>query len=617
MKSLLLFVARFYASVVLTMAALKPCFMLLNRSVYGGATIMKEWWSVVCGGFAMDCSMGAYFAMALCVILLALQWIRGDRDTSAAVKIYFGFVAAVLSMVFVLDSMLYGYWGFKLDTTPLFYFTSSPSLAFASVSGLEIFAGVAGVVVLAVALYFLVKFASGRIPDARTSTVRQRTLRSVALLVCCGTLFIPLRGGFTVSTMNLSSAYFSNDNRLNHAAVNPLFSLMYSATHSNDYDTAFAFFSDEEAERRFENLNCRSDVDSVEMKTLLNTGRPDIYIIILESFSNHLFPSLGGEPIAAGLDSIARTGLLFDRFYASGFRTDRGIPAVLSGYPAQPTTSVMKDVAKAESLPSIANSLSKAGYTAEYFYGGDANFTNMRAYLVSAGFTGIVSDKDFPISQRLSKWGVPDGPLFERVLESVVSSHNDGNPKLRVVQTSSSHEPFDVDRSPRSADEPREVTAFAYADSCATAFVDSLRNIPSLWNNALIVMVPDHYGCYPKGLTDASGRHAVPLIMTGGALALTGVDHTVGSQTDIAATLLTALDLPHDDFRFSKNLLDNTQRHYAFFSSPGDVSFVTADGCVTYNIDADRIDIARGDTTGLADNCRACLQTIYRDLSRR
>lgn len=138
---------------------------------------------------------------------------------------------------------------------------------------------------------------------------------------------------------------------------------------------------------------------------LLSSDRPDIYIILLESFSSHLFPSLGGEPVALKLDSVARTGLLFKNFYANSFRTDRGIPAVLSAYPGQPTTSIMKFVDKTENLPSLSKELKDSkGYRNEYYYGGDANFTNMKAYLVSAGFDRIISDKDFPISQKMSKW---------------------------------------------------------------------------------------------------------------------------------------------------------------------------------------------------------------------
>ena len=40
------------------------------------------------------------------------------------------------------------------------------------------------------------------------------------LLLMTGLLFIPIRGGFTVSTMNVGKVYFSAEQRLNHAAIN-------------------------------------------------------------------------------------------------------------------------------------------------------------------------------------------------------------------------------------------------------------------------------------------------------------------------------------------------------------------------------------------------------------
>ena len=44
----------------------------------------------------------------------------------------------------------------------------------------------------------------------------------------------------------------------------------------------------------------------------------------------------GGEAnVAVSLDSLANEGVLFTNFYANSFRTDRGLIAVLSGYPAQ------------------------------------------------------------------------------------------------------------------------------------------------------------------------------------------------------------------------------------------------------------------------------------------
>ena len=183
----------------------------------------------------------------------------------------------------------------------------------------------------------------------------------------------------------------------------------------------------------------------------------------MESFSSKLMATLGGNgTVAVNLDKIARQGVLFTHFYANSFRTDRGLVSVLSGYPAQPTMSIMKYPHKTSNLPSISKSLVKEGYKTVYYYGGDADFTNMRSYLVSSGFTNIVSDVDFPVEQRLSKWGVPDQFVFKRLLDDLRADKSKGR-YMRVLQTSSSHEPFEV---PYHRLSNNRLNAFAYTDAC-------------------------------------------------------------------------------------------------------------------------------------------------------
>ena len=152
----------------------------------------------------------------------------------------------------------------------------------------------------------------------------------------------------------------------------------------------------------------------------INRERPDILLIILESFSGTAMEKLGGVPgVMPNLTRLAEEGIFFTNFYANSFRTDRGLVSILSGYPAQPTTSIMKYPVKSQSLPAISKSLRKEGYDIQFLYGGDADFTNMRSYFISSGFQSIVSDKDFPVSDLLSKWGANDGTTFIRFSELI------------------------------------------------------------------------------------------------------------------------------------------------------------------------------------------------------
>lgn len=564
-------------------------------------------------GIPMDCTVAGYLTAIPGLLAIAGVSVK-SRWLAFAEKTYYAITAAILSLIFCLDLVLYGYWDFRLDSTPLFYFSTSPAAAMASASTAEMILAPSAVIATAVVIYLLfikLIFAQKITPD------RKPTSYAAAILLTA-LLFIPIRGGFTVSTMNVSRAYFSTNPRLNHAAVNPVFSLLYSATHQTNFAAQYRFFADTEAKELFEELNNPiASTQSDSIAPLLNTSRPDICLIILESFSSHLMPVLGGgENIASGLDSIAREGMLFTNAYASSFRTDRALPAILGAFPAQPSTSLMKFVEKTEKLPSLPMSLHKAGYENTYYYGGDANFTNMRAYLANCGFDRIISDTDFPIKDKLSKWGVHDHLLFQKAFSEF--SRKEGNaPRFNVIQTSSSHEPFEVPYSnPRFADSPQK-NAFAYTDSCLTDFINRMKATET-YRNTLFIIVPDHYGAYPPRPEDALDRHRVPIVLCGGALARTGEEISVpASQTDIAATILSALSLPAEEFMFSHDLLNPRSPGYAFFSEPSLIGLVTENDTVTINCDSETLLSAKGTDPRKAEAfAKAYLQTIYDQLSR-
>ena len=148
--------------------------------------------------------------------------------------------------------------------------------------------------------------------------------------------------------------------------------------------------------------------DTIPSQRVLKTTRPDIVLFILESFSLNAWEAM------PRLQELANEGLYFSHVEASSFRTDRGVVAILSAFPGQPTSSIMVLPAKSQNLPQIGKSLAAEGYKLKFWYGGDEDFTNMRSYLISGGFLDRVNDHSFPLSQRLSKWGVHDHLLFAR-----------------------------------------------------------------------------------------------------------------------------------------------------------------------------------------------------------
>ena len=629
MKERLIGLAKTYALFVCIFAWQKPLFMLFYQSLYPDASWV-DWFSVVWHGLPLDLSLAGYLTAIPGFLFIASAWTL-SKSLHRIRCGYFLFVSILLSILFTVDLGLYQYWGFRLDATPLFYFFSSPQDALASVSVWTVLGGLTAAAVYAALLYALFYAVLLRKRQRQRMKLPYRRIRvSTVLLLTTGLLFIPIRGGFTVSTMNVGKVYFSADQRLNHAAINPAFSLMESLAKQKDFGKQYRFMEAAEADRLFKTLldpavlhteatdSLRQPEDSLH--TLFTAPRPDILFVILESFSSKLMTVLGGEPdIAVHLDSLSKEGILFTNFYANSFRTDRGLVAILSGYPAQPTTSIMKYPRKTQSIPSIAGSLKKAGYETRYYYGGDADFTNMRSYLVSSGFESIVSDRDFPVTERLSKWGAHDHLVFARLLNDLrqqpATTDGERKPSFRVLQTSSSHEPFEV---PYRRLENDRLNAFAYTDSCLGDFVRRFRELPQ-WDSTVIVFVPDHLGAYPEHIDNLSvERYRIPLLMVGGAVRQPRRIGVYGSQQDIAATLLAQLGLPHDEFTFSKDLLNPASPHFAFFTVPDAFGMVTEYNRVIFDCQAGKTAVDEGVSEGKnLPLGKAYLQKLYDDIAKR
>ena len=202
--------------------------------------------------------------------------------------------------------------------------------AVASVSIWVVIGGIIAMVAYAAALYGIFHGVLLRKRVFERMKIPYRRLRvSGVLLLLTGLLFIPIRGGFTVSTMNTGKVYFSTDQRLNHAAINPAFSLMESLSKQKDFGSQYRFMEADTADRIFSGLADPAvpmrdgiSADSLQqasdsLHSLFTTKRPDVLFIIMESFSSWLMTTLGGEPgVAVQLDSLAQEGVLFTNFYA-------------------------------------------------------------------------------------------------------------------------------------------------------------------------------------------------------------------------------------------------------------------------------------------------------------
>ena len=554
---------------------------------------------------------GYVTALPILVTLLSL-WLRlPEKVWRGVLTTWFVLVAVTTAVIFAVDVALYEHWGFRIDSTVLIYL-ADPEEAMASV---DFWLGVRQTLLAAA-------YAAGMIWvyrrilgvfDGRTVGWRVASLGSLAVVMLAGFDFLAIRGGTGASVANVSKVYFSPTQFLNHAATNPVFSFLASLGDRVDYADEYPFFDEAMRAAKFDALRGNGPAAG-PTEPVLNTARPNVVIVILESFARTVMDAeVGGEPVMPYMQRLKGEGIWFENFFANSFRTDRGEVAILSGFPAQTRMSIMKLPAKSRNLPSIARSLAGEGYATSFAYGGDLNFTNQSSYMYATGWQELIWQKDLRFDAPAADWGYDDALMCDWFADRVIALSDAGKPFLAGLLTLSSHTPFDV---PYSKFDDKVLNAMAFSDECVGKMIDRLKASPA-WKDLLVVLVADHGYPYPRTLTyNEPLRHRIPMIWTGGAVARPRAVEDYAAQIDIAATLLAQLGVAHDDFDYSKDIFAPTPpRKFAYYTFNDGFGVVDASGEAVWDATADRAVTATNPE--LLDVGRTMLQTTYTDIGRR
>ena len=599
----LLFLGALFAMSLLVMAIEKPLFLLWYHAQAAEASA-AELALVVWNGLKLDQTVAGYITALPLLVVLAALWIPG-RWSRSVLKGYLLVIAAVAATAFAANLALYEYWAFPLDSSVLQYL-ASPKEALASVTAGQlllqllvaaaVFGGMAWCYLRVLRLY----------DPARRSTHRAGS--TLVLLLAAGVLFLPIRGGVSVATANVSKVYFSGRMFLNHAAVNPLFSFLSTLSDGDDALYEYEFFPEPERAAIFEPL--RGDLPAgIGTDTLLRTRRPNVVLFLVESFGRSTVDErVGGEPVAPEFQRLKGEGVYFDNLFANSFRTDRGTVAVLSGFPAQTKMSVMKLPVKSQRLPSIARSLRREGYATSFYYGGDLNLTNTASYLYGTGFDRLTWQKDLHFDAPTSKWGYADDVVIDAFTDHVLAEAASQRPFFAAMLTLSSHEPFDVPFA--KFDDPM-LNAMAFTDACLGRFVERVRQTP-VWKDLLVILIADHAYPYPYGIANSDAlRHRIPMLWLGGAVRRPAVVETYGSQSDLAATLLAQLGIAHGDFLFSRDLFDPARPKFGYWCFNNGFGVADAGGTTIFDCTSARV-ISPDSTAAQLRDGKAMLQTTYK-----
>ncbi len=553
MKRALTTLGLLYISSIIVSLLAKVIFLLvhLGQSANLGFSLLLE---TLIRGISLDISTAGYIIALPLLLTIAAVWIGrfvSSRIWQYILMGYFALISTITALIVAIDANLYSYWGYRIDATLIPYLTSAKDAAASLTFGDVALATTIFAAVISASIYLY--FKAIRHYEITSMTLRQRSLATPLLLLVAGFVFLGIRGGVSASVANVSKVYFSPIQYANHAAVNPVFSLVSSVGRLRDYDELYPFYPKEELYERFSQFGGEALQSDKQPTKIIKNKRPNVAIIICESYTRHIMDlEIEGRSVMPNLRRIAAEGIDFERAYAAGARTDKGVATALSGFPSQPTISIMKIPAKSRNLASVASSLGAEGYTSSFYYGGDLNFMDMASYLYSTGWQNLMWQRDIHSEEGPRNWGYSDGVTMNLFANEVIRLNDQGNPFLAGLLTLSSHEPFDVPEQ-LGFDDPM-INSMAYSDKMLGKMVDQLRNSKA-WDNLLVIIVADHtYGGFPADVEyNSPKRHHIPLILSGGALTKNSVETDIISQMDIPATLLSQMNINHAQYPFSRD----------------------------------------------------------------
>lgn len=579
------------------------CIFIICQLFSGFKINFSETSAALFQGAYMDLSMASYFMIIPLLLYFIHRWIPYNK-----VVFYYTLLFIVInSAIYAGDAVLYREWGYRLDKSVFAYLNKfNEASSFVSVrNSIMMMVLLILNVGLGVTLFRKINF---KYFYQKNSKLYFANFLFLPLLI------IPIRGGLDIIPMNPGKVYFSSEPFPNHIALNVPWNIMYSALQVNQNKENLHFMDDSQSEMILDTLfaNKNSAVD-----TILKIRRPKILFLILESFTSKLIhKTFEGIEVTPRLNAWFDQGIYFNNAYASGDRTEIGIAAIFSGFPAQPQSAIVHYPRKTAQLPSLIRNLKQGGYNTSFYYGGDASFASMSSYLFNMGCDKIIDKHQFSKNTYNAKWGVHDHILFERFFEDI---KNDSSQFLKICLSLSSHPPYDIPEPPTWMSNDEEISFLNtahYTDKHLGMLLDKLHGIP-LWNDLLIVVCADHGARFPgNDLYQVPQKFKIPVWIGGGAVSRRTKMEQVISQNDIAPSLLYQLGLNYDDFKYGKNVFSKTCKSFAYYAFNNGFGWMDSGGFQVYSNDKREVIFKDGNPEMDIQIGKAYLQNVISDFNK-
>lgn len=303
-------------------------------------------------------------------------------------------------------------------------------------------------------------------------------------------------------------------------------------------------------------------------------ARPNFIVIFMESERGmdvgYLNPDDSRPSATPVLDSLAKSGWAWTRFYAAGVPTVGGVLSSHFGFPPHRYKLTASELVYAD-IPSFASILRDNGYSAQFFSAADPAWDNLSVWF-QKWYDRTHYDRAFE----------DDSTFFDKTAGFIrdtlaPSAARDGKPFLAAMITRSNHYPFNlVPGMPDSAKALPQADRMRYtmhwADAQMGRFLGALSG-EEWFKNTFVIVLGDHG--FPQGEhgVSAIGSEAysnvtwIPFVVNGPAAAIRenpGLLHDgAAGQCDIAPTVLALAGIRAANSFMGHNLMRRGGKPFA------------------------------------------------------
>ncbi len=589
-------------------------FSIHNIDKFTGVSF-GQWFLSFIYSFRIDLASAAVLSvLPLLVLSFSIikpgKWARPTFITILSIEVVF------VSLIHSGEINAYTEWNHKL-TTRVFLHLLNPGEVFRTASYTMTLLYFLYLIIECLFAFFIGRFFFREFPQQNVLPLHKRLLGGISILfVFLSQFFLFLRGGFQQIPLNISSAYYSNNHVLNDLSVNSVYFfghsyLLYNRTQIDEFMPAI---DPKEAEKIVKNMFSYPKEHS---EFIFKSTRPNIVFIVFEGWSSNAIGCLSNTKNSTpNFDKLAAEGLLFSNIFACGLTSEIGNSSIFSGYPALPEISISMHPEKHRKINTINEELK--GYSSNYLFSGDLKYENIGSYFMDHNFDHVEDEKVFPSHLNRGKLNYFDSDLYALLLKKMNAN---SQPFLHCAFTGSTHSPYDHPQSNNPLFKGQEadyMNSMVYADKCLGDFIENCKT-QSWFENTIFVFVSDH-GHPAPGITNPNSKSffRIPFLIWGEQLKedYRGTrNEKIGSQADVAATLLYQVGGDLKKFPWSKDLLNPNCPEFAFHAINRGYGWVSKKGNYVYQMDTKtelENSFLKSDEEIEIKNCKAFLTQFYR-----